>query len=69
MVVYLKCVGITDSFKVRLKMSVKTLGSWSAHAHDHVFTDMFNISLTEFVIPKCFKQNSIVPVPKDTKLT
>ena len=32
MVVYLKHVGITNSVKERLKMSVKTLASWSAHA-------------------------------------
>ena len=32
MVVCLKHVGITDSVWDRLKMSVKTLASWSAHA-------------------------------------
>jgi hypothetical protein len=32
MVVFLKHVGIPDSDKERLKMSVKTLASWSAHA-------------------------------------
>ena len=32
MVVCLKHVGITDSDRERLKMSVKTLASWSAHA-------------------------------------
>ena len=32
MVVFLKHVGITDSDRERLKMSVKTLDSWSAHA-------------------------------------
>ena len=32
MVVCLKHVGITDSDRERLKMSVKTLDSWSAHA-------------------------------------
>ena len=31
MVVCLKHVGITDSDTERLKMSVKTLASWSAH--------------------------------------
>ena len=30
--VCLKHVGITDSVRERLKMSVKTLASWSAHA-------------------------------------
>ena len=34
-----------------------------------VFTDMFNLSLTESVIPTCFKQTTIVPVPKNTKVT
>ena len=33
MVVCLKHVGITDSDRERLKMSVKTLASLSAHAH------------------------------------
>ena len=33
MVVCLKHVGITDSDMDRLKMSMKTLASWSAHAH------------------------------------
>ena len=32
MMVCLKHVGITDSDRERLKMSVKTLASWSAHA-------------------------------------
>jgi hypothetical protein len=34
-----------------------------------VFTDIFNLSLSESVIPKCFKQTTIVPVPKNTKVT
>ena len=34
-----------------------------------VFTDIFNISLIESVIPTCFKQTTIVPVPKNTKAT
>jgi hypothetical protein len=34
-----------------------------------VFTDIFNLSLTEFVIPTCFKQITIVPVPKKAKVT
>jgi hypothetical protein len=33
------------------------------------FTDIFNLSLTEFVIPTCFKQTTIVPVPKEAKVT
>ena len=33
MVVCFKHVGIMDSDRERLKMSVKTLASWSAHAH------------------------------------
>jgi hypothetical protein len=32
LVVCLKHVGITDSDRERLKMSVKTLASWSVHA-------------------------------------
>ena len=34
-----------------------------------IFTDIFNLSLTESVIPTCFKQNTIVPVPKEVKVT
>ena len=36
---------------------------------ESVFTDIFNISLSESVIPTCFKQTTIVPVPKNTTLT
>jgi hypothetical protein len=34
-----------------------------------VFTDIFNLSLSEYVIPTCFQQTTIVPVPKNTKVT
>ena len=34
-----------------------------------VFTDMFKLSLTESVIPTCFKQTTIVSVPKKVKVT
>ena len=34
-----------------------------------VFTDIFNLSLTESVIPTCFKQTIVVPVPKKAKVT
>ena len=34
-----------------------------------VFTDIFNLSLTESVIPTCFKQTTIAPVPKEAKVT
>ena len=34
-----------------------------------VFTDIFNLSLTESVIPTCLKQTTIVPVPKEAKVT
>jgi hypothetical protein len=34
-----------------------------------VFTDIFNLSLTESVISTCFKQTTIVPVPKTAKVT
>jgi hypothetical protein len=34
-----------------------------------VFTDIFNLSLSESVISTCFKQTTIVPVPKNTKVT
>jgi hypothetical protein len=29
-----------------------------------VFTDIFNMSLTKSVIPTCFKQTTIVPLPR-----
>ena len=34
-----------------------------------VFTDIFNLFLSESVIPTCFKQTTIWPVPKNTKVT
>ena len=34
-----------------------------------VFTNIFNLSLTESVIPTCFKQTTIVPVLKKVKVT
>jgi hypothetical protein len=34
-----------------------------------VFTDIFSMSLIESVIPTCFKQTTIVLVPKNTKAT
>ena len=34
-----------------------------------VFTDMFNLSLVESVIPTCFKPTTIVPVPNKVKVT
>ena len=39
------------------------------HALTCVFTDIFNLSLSESVIPTCFKQKTIVPVPKNTTVT
>ena len=36
MVVCLKHVGITDSDRERLKMSVNTLAGWSAHARSNM---------------------------------
>ena len=34
-----------------------------------VFTDIFNHSLSQSVVPTCFKMATIVPVPKKTKVT
>jgi hypothetical protein len=34
-----------------------------------IFTDIFNLSLAESVIPICFKQTTIVPVPIIAKVT
>jgi hypothetical protein len=44
---------------------------YSKHARTNssVFTDIFNVFLTESVIPTCFKQTAIVPVPKEAKVT
>ena len=33
-----------------------------------VFTDLFNLPLSESVIPTCFKQTTIVHVPNNTKI-
>ena len=33
------------------------------------FTNLFNMSLIESALPTCFKQTTIVPVPKNTKAT
>ena len=46
-------------------------GMYSKHALTNwqVFTDIFNLSLTESVIPTCFKHTTIVPVPKEAKVT
>jgi hypothetical protein len=33
-----------------------------------VFTDIFNLSLSQSVIPTCFKIATIVPVPKKPKM-
>ncbi|KAI3364235.1 hypothetical protein L3Q82_011035, partial [Scortum barcoo] len=33
-----------------------------------VFADIFNISLLQSVVPTCFKETIIVPVPKKTKI-
>ena len=32
-----------------------------------VFTEIFNLSLSKCIIPRCFKQSVIVPVPKKAK--
>ena len=34
-----------------------------------VITDIFNFSLSESIIPTCFKQTTIVPVPKNNRVT
>ena len=34
-----------------------------------VFTDIFNLSLSQTVIPTCFKLATLVPVPKSSKVT
>jgi hypothetical protein len=34
-----------------------------------VFTDIFNLSLSQLVILTCFKLTTIVPVPKNSKVT
>lgn len=34
-----------------------------------VFTDIFNLSLSLSVVPSCFKTSTIVPIPKQAKIT
>ena len=34
-----------------------------------VYSDMFNLSLTQSVIPTCFKQTTIIPMPKNAMVT
>ena len=34
-----------------------------------VFTDIFNLSLSQSAVPTCFKMATIVPVPKKAKAT
>jgi hypothetical protein len=34
-----------------------------------VFMDIFNLSLSQSVVPTCFKMSTIVPVPKKAKVT
>jgi hypothetical protein len=34
-----------------------------------VFTDIFNQSLSQYAVPTCFKEATIVPVPKKAKVT
>ena len=34
-----------------------------------VFTDIFNLSLSKSEIPTCFKRTTLLPVPKNTKVT
>ena len=34
-----------------------------------MFTDIFNLSLSQSVVPTCFKMSIIVPVPKKAKVT
>ncbi len=34
-----------------------------------VFTDIFSLSLSLSVVPSCFKKNTIVPIPKENKIT
>ena len=40
-----------------------------AHQLAGGFTDIFNMSLIESVMPTCFKQTTVVPVPKSAKAT
>ena len=34
-----------------------------------IFTDIFNQSLRHCIIPKCFKQSTIIPVPKKSSVS
>jgi hypothetical protein len=49
-------------------LPARVLRAW-ADQLSSVFTDIFHLSLTQYVIPTCFKQTIIVLVPKNAKVT
>ena len=44
-------------------------GNLPPYDNIRVFSDIFNLSLSLSVLPTCFKRTTIVPVPKNTKVT
>jgi hypothetical protein len=53
----------------KLQAQRASLAASSEHAQASVFTDIFNRSLSQSVVPTCFKMATIVPVPKKAKMT
>ena len=61
-VIMLSAADVSNTFKqVNIHKAADQLVS--------VFTDIFNFSLSESVMPTCFKHSTILPVPKNTKVT
>ncbi len=72
----LSVVDVTRSFKrVNIRKAVGPHGipgrvlQACAFQLARVFTDIFNLSLSLFVVPSCFKKSTIVPITKKNKIT
>ena len=61
--VYIQYLSVTERYSSNRAEMKKSLQLAS------VLTHIFNLSLTESVIPTCFKETTIVPVPKNAKVT
>ena len=80
---YMIASTVPDDYVITLSVAFKQINIFKAAGPDglpgrvhgacadqlaSVFTDIFNLSLTESLIPTCFKQTTIVPVPNNTKV-
>jgi hypothetical protein len=52
-----------------LPAQTASLAASSEHELAGVFTDIFNLSLAQSAVPTWFKMSTIVPVPKQAKVT